>query len=574
MSDSVQPISMAGQKRYALLASAIVGHSIATGVSKLAVVHTDGQTVYLPQGDDENHLVALVAQAAILRCGGFERKSVVKLVGRERVAARYLTLEAIRAAHAVGTTMPRWIQTRIAASWNGAVSASAEESLIRASAERSIAERPELFGLIRPVSLLKAQGLSGGGGSPIGERERLQAEQNASQERDEDDEGDDDENENTQRSTILSKMAGPLPESPVSRFLKNLFGAKRSPSETGDQGGGVEMMGNSVKWMKKIGAGAKIIATALRPGEWNASPNVGTAYPEWNHDSQSYMPNWCQVAHYEAAVTRQLDAGVPDRMLRRRLARLGTTYVRHHGQADGEDLDENALIRFLVDQASGYSGDEKVYETRRKTGRDLSAIVLLDASGSTGDQQANGASIWELQRTLAQDIVAALDDLGDIVAAYGFRSFGRNDVRFLRIKEFGERFSQDARSRLHSLNPSGYTRMGGAIRHATHLLSSKAHSESQLLIVVSDGLPYDISYEDTYAEQDVRCALREAEERGVGCVCLSVGSPRKKDALDRVWGNVGHASLESPRDLNRYAEPLFGSALRRAAGGRRRKAAA
>jgi nitric oxide reductase NorD protein len=82
--------------------------------------------------------------------------------------------------------------------------------------------------------------------------------------------------------------------------------------------------------------------------------------------------------------------------------------------------------------------------------------------------------------------------------------------------------------------------------------------------VVSDGLPYDTGYEDTYAEQDVRHALAEAEEHGVGCVCLSVGSASKKEVLERVWGNVGHATLKTPADLNRYAEPLFRTAIRRA----------
>lgn len=567
MSDGApSTINMQRPGRYALLATAVAGRSITTAGSTTQSVYTDGQVIYLPERAEEHVQAGVVVQAAILRCGGLDRKSVLKLMGRESVASRYLVLEAIRAAAQVGNVMPAWLHQHILALSCGPISSTAEESLERAMRQKSLPEAPEWLGTIRPLALLRAQVLTAAGSRPS-ESERRTAEQKLSEDDDED--GDD---ESSERSAILTKLSGPLPENPISKFFKKHFAAKRSPNEKGDQGGGAEMTANSVRWMKRVGAGASLITTALRPTQSEPVAVVGTTYPEWEHLSGTYLLNWCRVTHYEVAGTQPLGQGsVPDRMLRRRLARLGTSYEQHHGQSDGEDLDDNALINFIVDQATGNSPEERVYTSTRKTGRDLAALVLLDASGSTADQQAGQTSIWDVQRALAQDLVAAFDDLGDMVCAYAFRSFGRNDVRFLRIKEVGERFSQAARARLRSVAPSGYTRLGAAIRHAAHLLATKAHSGNQLLVVVSDGLPYDIGYEDTHAEQDVRQALREAEQLGVGCVCISVGSPRKKEALERVWGNVGHASLESPRDLHRYAEPLFRAAIRRGNKGLGRK---
>lgn len=569
MSDGApSTIGMRNQGRYTLLATAIAGRSITTAASRTMSLYTDGQVIYLPEGTEDHIQAGLVVQAAILRCGGLDRKSILKLVGREGVASRYLALEAGRAAAQVGSVMPAWVHQRILSFSCGPISLTVEESLERATRQKSLPQAPQWLGAIRPLALLRAQALTAGGSRPS-ESERRSAEQSLSADNDEDD-GD----ESSERSAILTKLSGPLPENPISRFFKKYFGAKRSPNEKGDQGGGAEMTANSVRWMKRVGAGATIITTALRPTKSEPAPVAGTTYPEWEHLSSSYLPNWCRVTHFEVAGTYQLEQhSVPDRMLRRRLARLGTSYVQQHSQSDGEDLDDNALINFIVDKATGNSPEERIYTTTRKTGRDLAVLVLLDASGSTGDQQAGQASIWDVQRALAQDLIAAFDDLGDMVCAYAFRSFGRNDVRFLRIKEIGERFSQAARARLRAVAPSGYTRLGAAIRHAAHLLAAKAHSGNQLLVVVSDGLPYDIGYEDAHAEQDVRQALRSAEQLGVGCVCISVGSPRKKEALERVWGNVGHASLESPRDLHRHAEPLFRAALRRGSSRRSRKAA-
>lgn len=567
-SDSIT-ICTPGANRYALLATAVAGYGVVTGITKTGNVYTDGEKIYLPLHGQELYLTALVVQSALLGCGSLDRKTALKLLGQEKITARYLTLEAARVAQVNGGVMPRLIHEMIAANWRGKISANSEESLQRAMTDRSIPDAPITFGTIRPLALLKGQGKAGAKGSPVGKAEQRRAESRLSPQDQDEEEG----VENSERSTLLSKMTSPMQgETPASKFLKMLVGAKSGSNPDDSKGSGGELAANAMKWVKQISEGAKFISTTLGISDFGDPPPDGISYPEWNCNSRTYHPNWCHVVLYEPTVTKDLEHGVPDHLLRRKLARLGTTYVRHHKQTDGENLDNDALIAYVVDTASGFSGDDRVYESKRKTGRDLSAIVLIDASGSTSDQQSASASVWDAQRQLAENIIVALDDLGDSVAAYGFRSFGRNDVRFLRIKEFSERFSQDARGRLQALKPSGYTRLGAAIRHASHLLATKAHTENQLLIVVSDGLPYDMNYEDTYAEQDVRRALGEAEEHGVGCVCLSVGSPSKQEVLERVWGNVGHAMLKTPADLNRYAEPLFRAALRRTAiGGYRNK---
>src|SRR5262249_44215791 len=155
-----------------------------------------------------------------------------------------------------------------------------------------------------------------------------------------------------------------------------------------------------------------------------------------------------------------------DHRLRRELGRLGLRHERHRRQVDGDVIDVTALVEAVVDRASGHPADLRVYETKRRTAHDLGVLVLLAATGSTGES-AEGRKVFDDQRLLAARLTAALEQLGDRVAAYGFYSRGREAVRFLRVKGFDDRYDHAARRRLAALTPGGYTRLGAAIRHAT-----------------------------------------------------------------------------------------------------------
>jgi nitric oxide reductase activation protein len=244
---------------------------------------------------------------------------------------------------------------------------------------------------------------------------------------------------------------------------------------------------------------------------------------------------------------------------------LGLGFRRHFRQRDGEELDAAALVEFAVGRRTGEDQDERIYETKLRTARDLGVLVLLDASGSTAEKRGEGDDVWKEQRQVTTNLVAALEHVGDRVAAYGFFSHGRQRVQFLRIKEFDGRFDHAARRRLGALEPTGYTRIGAAVRHGTHLLATKADASNLLLVVVSDGFPYDGDYQSTYAEADTRRALHEAVNRGVGCVCLSVGGSTDQATLGRVWGNVTHGHINTADELGRFAVPLFRAALKAAA---------
>lgn len=89
------------------------------------------------------------------------------------------------------------------------------------------------------------------------------------------------------------------------------------------------------------------------------------------------------------------------------------------------------------------------------------------------------------------------------------------------LKDFDESW-QSGKFKIGAAEPSGYTRIGGALRHATHLLKSR-HTTNKWVILLSDGKPNDYDkYEGRYGIQDVRQALREALEYGINFYALAI----------------------------------------------------
>ena len=258
---------------------------------------------------------------------------------------------------------------------------------------------------------------------------------------------------------------------------------------------------------------------------------------------------------------RHSGAAVPrDDVLRRRLSRVGLGPKVLRSRADGDELDIEALIDLVVDLRSGYSPPEHVYLESRKLARDLGVLILVDASGSATDTDPGGLAVHEHQRRAAATLAATLEELGDRVAVYAFRSQGRHSVH-CAIKTFGQRFGAVARAGLQ-LQPSGYTRLGAGIRGAGEILKAQAGTPNRLLLLLSDGFPYDEDYEGMYAEADACKALEELRSDGVACLCLSVGATGDANALDRVFGSTGYTSAATLAELSPRMDELFLSSLR------------
>jgi Mg-chelatase subunit ChlD len=558
MTLTVAEVSEPGPERFLLLASALARRSVAVALALPGdATHTDGHRVFVaPNLEDGEQRRQVILQAALLGGGSLDPGIVKTLRGRPRAARRYLALEGRR----ILAGLPGWlIRAGFPQDTGGPVTGSPEESLRFALARTAVTDPPDWFGELRPGRLLGAQPLPPGM-PPTDDDLTLRVKATEVPDADEVNE------DGSEESWILKLLENPLSgDNALARALSKILGVSRAPGQANARGG--EMPAGLLRRVDTVGSHARPLPVPLHffteeaPGP--AAGFGGALYPEWDVYRQEYRPQWCRVIEFPGGDTPNVSAaGVErDETLRRRLARLGLGRKVIRRRLDGDDLDVDALIDFVVDLHAGYSPDETIYLERRKLARDLGVLILLDASGSATETDPHGQSVHEHQRRAAATLAATLEELGDRVAVYAFRSRGRAAVQLLTLKPFATRFGAGGRARLNQLEPDGYTRMGAAIRHAGEILKADAGTPNRLLLVVSDGFPYDDGYESRYAEADTAQALHELRADRVACLCLSIGTSTPADALGRAFGSAGHAAATKLTDLSTRMDELFSAAL-------------
>jgi nitric oxide reductase NorD protein len=280
--------------------------------------------------------------------------------------------------------------------------------------------------------------------------------------------------------------------------------------------------------------GARTGRAGARPGSESGSIFF---YEEWDHVIDDYRPGWCRL--HELALGE--DAGLFFTSTLDRYAPLVPEIRRHfqrirperwrtlRGLEDGEDFDLNAAIDARAERRARGSPSTKLYTARARLEREVATLFLLDMSAST-DETAEVAGarrrIIDIQKEALVIMSAALEELGDAYAIYGFSGQGRNNVEFYPIKAFNERLAPGAKGRIGGIEPRCSTRMGTALRHALRKMR-EVRAPNRHLILISDGFPQDLDYGDdrrsyAYGISDTAVALREIEAADIKPFCITV----------------------------------------------------
>lgn len=251
-----------------------------------------------------------------------------------------------------------------------------------------------------------------------------------------------------------------------------------------------------------------------------APPEAATAvlqrslYPEWDRLVPMYRRDWCSV----------LDDTVMPPASRRPAARR----ARLMGQPDGDEFDLDALVDAAIARRSGHAVEPRVYR-RTQTTRDVgSTLLLLDTSAST-------AAVLPAAREAALRGAASIERAGGECAIHSFCSDGRHAVHYTQVKAFGQTLGPACIERLMTLRSRLSTRLGAALRHATHLIAQR-HGVLRRVLLLTDGRPHDVDVHDPhYLLEDARQAVREAARSGVLMQCVSLDAAARKP-LQRVFG--------------------------------------
>ena len=270
-------------------------------------------------------------------------------------------------------------------------------------------------------------------------------------------------------------------------------------------------------------------------------------YPEWNCFTNSYMNNWCRLTEqkpkggYRVELDTQFSELVHRVQRRFQLLRQEPQWSRY--LEDGEDLDIDAFVTSVGDRRGCGLQDSGFYREKVQQYRDMSVIVLMDASRST-EAWVDKFRVIDIAKQSLAVLAEVLDATGDEFALYSFSSDSRIRVRCDRIKTFEQSYDDAVLRSLLEVKPQNYTRLGPVVRH----LGAKLHGRSsrqKLLLILSDGKPHDPTdrYEGRYALEDTRKALMEQRARNVECFGLTIDQQGPR-YLNHLFGS-GHYAVFS-----------------------------
>ncbi len=301
----------------------------------------------------------------------------------------------------------------------------------------------------------------------------------------------------------------------------------------------------------------------LEPGE------TAYSYDEWDRELADTRVNWCRVVEKRVRrgdrsfveLTRTRYRGVISSIKHQFQMMRPESLIRVKNELDGEDYDLDAVINYVTDRRAAYVGggqqSERLYTKRLRRERDVAVSFLLDQSSSTARTIGRhplqpythpGRRIIEIEKEGLVLMSEALEAVGDAYAIYGFTSEGRRNVKFYVIKDFDERHSDEIERRIGGINYQHNTRLGAAVRHAAARLV-RQEARTRLLIVLSDGRPYDHDYGDArYAREDTREALRQARVAGVTPFCITIDRDSETELKD-LYGEVGYTIIDDVLSL-------------------------
>ena len=292
---------------------------------------------------------------------------------------------------------------------------------------------------------------------------------------------------------------------------------------------------------------------------------VAFNYDEWDRELTDHRVGWCRVI--EKKVKRGNRAFVDDTRERYKGVVSSIRYqfqmmkpenlTKIANELDGEDYDLNAVVDYFIDRRADGQQSERIYTKRLRRRRDVAVSFLLDQSSSTARTIGRhplqpythpGRRIIEIEKEGLVLMSEALEAVGDVYAINGFTSEGRRNVKFYVMKDFDEQYSDEVMRRIGGITYQNNTRLGAAIRHATAKLE-KQEARTRLLIVLSDGRPYDHDYGDArYAREDTREALVDAKTRGITPFCITIDRESEAELRD-LYGEVGYTIIDDVLSL-------------------------
>jgi len=284
-------------------------------------------------------------------------------------------------------------------------------------------------------------------------------------------------------------------------------------------------------------------------------------YDEWDFEKRKYKEHFCKVYpkiqqktdsnYYQNTILRNNSTLLN---LRKILTNLNNKMQQQKRQNQGEEFDIDAITDLYVDVHSKKTPSDKIYLSNRKKEKDLSILLLLDISLSS-DSYAAGNRVIDVEKQVSILFGEILNEFNIDFSIDSFYSKTRNFSTYLTVKDFDENWAI-AKNKVGAIEPSGYTRIGAALRHAGVRLDTRT-TKNKWIILISDGKPNDYDkYEGKYGINDVKQALRELNQRDINSYALAIEA-QAKYYLPQMFGQNHYQILTTPTELLQSMVKLY-----------------
>ena len=284
-------------------------------------------------------------------------------------------------------------------------------------------------------------------------------------------------------------------------------------------------------------------------------------YNEWDCSKNSYKENFCKVYpklqlktdsdYYKRTITKNASTLMG---LRKMLTNVNNKMQQQKRQPQGDEFDIDAITDLYVDVQSRKTPSDKIYLANRKIEKDLSILILLDISLSS-DGYAAGNRVIDVEKEVSILFGEILNEFNIDFSIDSFYSKTRNYSTYLTVKDFDDNWNV-AKHKVGAVEPSGYTRIGAALRHAGVRLDKRS-TKNKWVILISDGKPNDYDkYEGKYGVNDVKQALRELNSKNINSYALAIEAEAKY-YLPQMFGQNHYQILTTPVELLQSLVKLY-----------------
>jgi nitric oxide reductase NorD protein len=285
------------------------------------------------------------------------------------------------------------------------------------------------------------------------------------------------------------------------------------------------------------------------------------SYPEWDYNKKQYRENFCKVFplhevntnidYYQNTINNNRGLLIG---LRKMVTSLNNKLSQQKRQTEGQEFDLDALTDFYTDVHCKRTPSDKIFLSNRKKEKDISILLLLDSSLSS-DGYVDGNKVIDVEKQVAILFGEIMEEHNIDFSVASFFSKTRNYLGYQVIKNFDENW-QTAKNKIGAIEPTGYTRIGGALRHAGCEMQ-KRKTKNKWVILLSDGKPNDYDrYEGKHGINDVKQALRELNEYNINSYALAI-EVKARYYLPLMFGQNHYQILPNTNELLKSMIVLF-----------------